>query len=228
MDSRLKTFEDFLASTSTKVPITDFIINFIIAAVLALLLNWIYIQYGRSLSNRKMFAKNFIMMTLITMLIISIVKSSLALSLGLVGALSIVRFRAAIKEPEELMYLFFAIAIGLGMGANQRVVTIVAFIMISLVIIFQGKLRWRAKPQNLHLTINASKNEGIDIENIVGQLENSCENLKLQRYDSNNDILEASFMIDFNNYNQFLSAKKSLESMGEKVNFTFLDNEGIF
>ena len=59
-----------------------------------------------------------------TMFIITVVKSSLALSLGLVGALSIVRFRAAIKEPEELTYLFFAISIGLGLGADQRVVTL--------------------------------------------------------------------------------------------------------
>ncbi len=56
------------------------------------------------------------MLTVITLLVISIVKSSLALSLGLVGALSIVRFRTAIKDPEELIYLFFSIAIGLGMG----------------------------------------------------------------------------------------------------------------
>ena len=48
------------------------------------------------------------------MLIITVVKTSLALSLGLVGALSIVRFRSAIKDPEELLYLFFSIAIGIG------------------------------------------------------------------------------------------------------------------
>jgi hypothetical protein len=62
------------------------------------------------------------MITMTTMLIITIVKASLALSLGLVGALSIVRFRAAIKEPEELAYLFLAIAIGLDFGAGQRVI----------------------------------------------------------------------------------------------------------
>lgn len=226
--NKLKAFEDFLTSTSTKVPVMDFVINFIIAVLLSLILNWIYVRYGRSLSNRKMFAKNFVLMTLITMLVISIVKSSLALSLGLVGALSIVRFRAAIKEPEELMYLFFAIAIGLGMGANQRVITIVAFIMISLIIIFQGKVLWRSKSQNLHLTISSSKLEEVDIENIVGLLEENCESLKLQRYDSDNKVMEASFLIDFNNYKQFLSAKQNLQSFKETINFTFLDNQDIF
>ncbi|MCI0696355.1 DUF4956 domain-containing protein [candidate division KSB1 bacterium] len=89
------------------------------SAVLAYLLSLVYAQYGHALSNRKMFARNFVMITMTTMLIITIVKASLALSLGLVGALSIVRFRAAIKEPEELAYLFLAIGIGLGFGADQ-------------------------------------------------------------------------------------------------------------
>ena len=73
------------------------------------------------------------------MLIITIVKSSLALSLGLVGALSIIRFRAAIKEPEELAYLFISISIGLGFGANQAIITTLAFIIIILVIILLKK-----------------------------------------------------------------------------------------
>ena len=62
------------------------------------------------------------------MIIITIVKSSIALSLGLVGALSIVRFRAAIKEPEELTFLFICIAIGVGLGAGQRNIIIIGSI----------------------------------------------------------------------------------------------------
>ena len=64
-----------------------------------------------------------------------IVKNSLALSLGLVGALSIVRFRAAIKEPEELVYLFLIIAIGLGCGSGQIKIIVVG-VLFSLIIIF--------------------------------------------------------------------------------------------
>lgn len=70
-----------------------------LAALLGLVLGEAYFRFG--LSNRRSFARNFLMLTVTTTLIISIVRSSLALSLGLVGALSIVRFRAAIKEPEE-------------------------------------------------------------------------------------------------------------------------------
>ena len=66
-------------------------------------------------------------------------KSSLALSLGLVGALSIVRFRAAIKEPEELVYLFLIIAIGLGCGANQLIITTIGIIFALVLIVVYSK-----------------------------------------------------------------------------------------
>ena len=100
-----------------------------------------------------MFAKNFVMMSMTTMFIITVVKSSLALSLGLVGALSIVRFRAAIKEPEELSYLFLTIAIGLGLGADQRLITIVAFIVIVAILWIRNVFHKSEINQNLHLTI---------------------------------------------------------------------------
>ena len=82
----------------------DFLVNLVLAAVLCTLLAWAYGRFGRSLSNRERFASNFVLLGITTMVIISIVKSSLALSLGLVGALSIVRFRSAIKDPEELTF----------------------------------------------------------------------------------------------------------------------------
>src|SRR5678815_2184209 len=105
-----------------------------IAALLGLIIGQVYIHFGTSLSNRKLFARNFLILVVTTTLIISIVRSSLALSLGLVGALSIVRFRAAIKEPEELAFLFLAISIGLGFGASQTLLTIVAFVIIVAII----------------------------------------------------------------------------------------------
>ena len=80
-----------------------------------------------------------------TMLIITIIQQSLALSLGLVGALSIVRFRAAIKEPEELSYLFLCIAMGLGFGANQRIISIISFVFISSIIWWKQSLPIRCR-----------------------------------------------------------------------------------
>ena len=85
---------------------------------------------SRALNDKDYFSDTFIPLAIITTLVITVIKFSLALSLGLVGALSIVRFRAAIKEPEELVYLFFIIAIGLANGANQFILSIIATLII--------------------------------------------------------------------------------------------------
>ena len=94
-------------------------IAIISATICSYLVKCTYDRYGRSLNNRTNFSNNFVLLCVVTTLVIIIVKHSLALSLGLVGALSIVRFRAAIKEPEELVYLFLVISLGLCFGANQ-------------------------------------------------------------------------------------------------------------
>jgi len=96
-----------------------------------------------------------------TCIVIMIVKSSLALSLGLVGALSIVRFRAAIKEPEELVYLFLIIAAGLGCGAGQLKITIVGIIFALLIIFVYSIFLKRIKIKNtdsLNLAIIINQN----------------------------------------------------------------------
>ena len=100
---------NFFVNQNVPIDISNFIISLLSATILCFLVQLFYIKYSSSLSNRKEFAKNFVILGVTTSIVIMIVKSSLALSLGLVGALSIVRFRAAIKEPEELVYLFLII-----------------------------------------------------------------------------------------------------------------------
>ena len=117
----------------------DFLSNLFVAVILGLILSKFYITYSNVISNRRSISNQLVLLAVITSLVISIVKSSLALSLGLVGALSIVRFRTAIKEPEELIYLFIAIAIGLGTGAGQKEIVIIAFIIILLIIYFLNR-----------------------------------------------------------------------------------------
>ena len=82
--------------------VTALLINLAIGAIISGALSWHFQRFGQTMSNRRSLAQVFPIIVLTTILVISIVKSSLALSLGLVGALSIVRFRTPIKEPEEL------------------------------------------------------------------------------------------------------------------------------
>ena len=130
-----KTNLDFFLNKNLQVDLEVFILNLVSAILLSFLVQLTYNQTSKTLSNSASFSRNFVILGLTTAIIITIVKSSLALSLGLVGALSIVRFRAAIKEPEELVFLFLIIAIGLGCGANQIKIT-AAGTLIAIGVIF--------------------------------------------------------------------------------------------
>jgi hypothetical protein len=166
---------DFFINENIQIDINSFIINILVSVILSLLIQLFYVKFSSTLSNRMDFSKNFVILGVTTCIIIVIVKNSLALSLGLVGALSIVRFRAAIKEPEELVYLFLVIAVGLGCGSGQIQVIIVG-ILISLLIIFVYYLFLRKKKINHSEIINL----GIIIEEEVkhDQITNIINELK--------------------------------------------------
>jgi hypothetical protein len=170
-----------------------------------------------------MFSKNFMLMTMTTMLIITIVKSSLALSLGLVGALSIVRFRSAIKEPEELSYIFLCISLGLGFGANQRVITIIAFIIISAVIVIKNFKKDHEPAQNSHIILTSNCPGKVSLEGIVEIFKKNVSRVNLIRFDETGDVLEASFLVEFENFKQLSNCRKEIQSLNDSIKFTFME-----
>ncbi|MCR9247427.1 MAG: DUF4956 domain-containing protein [bacterium] len=218
------------AGTAVAAPVEplDFVINLAIAGALAWLLGRVYVRCGTSLSNRSAFATNFVLLAMTTMLIISVVKSSLALSLGLVGALSVVRFRAAIKEPEELAYLFLTIAIGLGMGANQRVITPIAFVVIVGVLLARGRFRADAGNNDFCLTVTSSGPDRAKLEDVVGVLRQSTQALDLKRCDESQEALEACFLAEFENLEALERTKTELRKHDPAIAVALLDNRGIF
>ena len=188
----------------------------------------IYIKYGGALSNRRMFSKNFIILGMTTMLIITIVKSSLALSLGLVGALSIVRFRAAIKEPEELAYLFLIIAVGLGFGADQKIITIIAFLIIVTILYLNFKFSLNTKnEQAFNLTITIPQPDKNDLENIVEILHKHCNTVNLRRFDESNKILESVFFVEFDKFKSLSTTKNDIIAFNDLAEINFLDSSRI-
>ena len=202
--------------------LTDFLINIFITIVLAIIIGFVYSKYGNSLSNRKKLTHTFVMIAVTVMLVISIVKSSLALSLGLVGALSIVRFRTAIKEPEELVYFFIAITLGLGMGADQPVLTIAGAIIVILYIVISGfKSNSKTTYQNLILTISNSTDKALDEHQVIEILKKYCTKVELRRLDQTSDTTELSLHVEFKNVDRVLKAKEELQSNGD-IQFNFI------
>ena len=153
----------------------------ILAFLYGYLLSLVYIRFGRPLSSEKSFGQTFVLVAMTTMFIITVVKSSLALSLGLIGALSIVRFRTPIKEPEELSYLFVAVGIGLGLGANQFLITTVAFLIIIFAIIFLKRGSTNTSYENLYLTARSGEQDDNIVNKINEILLQHCDSIQLKR-----------------------------------------------
>ena len=220
--------EELFTSQADPLEMQTFLLNLVVAALLSFILSRVYIHWGSSLTNRRKFAANFMLMTLTTTFIILVVRSSVALSLGLVGALSIVRFRAAVKEPEELAYLFLAIGLGIGLGDNQRLITILAFAVSVVLLGLMKLLRQPHADINLHLSILSHNPQTLDMEEVMQTLKPFCTKIKLLRFDENEEILEMSFLVELRKVSDLNSARKALHGLSQKMEITFLDNKGIW
>jgi hypothetical protein len=222
---KIQTFEQFLATSSAQVSITSFIINLIVAAILASILGKVYVIYGKALSNRHMFSRSFLVLAMTIMVIITIVKSSLALSLGLVGALSIVRFRTAIKEPEELTYAFLAIAIGLGLGADQLVLTVIAFAMIISIIIIRDSFKRTKLTEFGNLRISGSV-ANVDLEKVTEILQSNAIGVTLKRLDESEGNIEALYSVVFDSFEDLIKTRKEISTLDSSIETSYFDNIG--
>ena len=137
--SQTITFNDIFKSKFTE-NITSFsLMDTVIAMVLAFLVGVFIFYVYKKTFNGVMYSTSFgvslIAMTLITTFVILAVTSNVVLSLGMVGALSIVRFRAAIKEPLDIAFLFWAIATGIVLGAGMIPLAVIGAILIGLIMV---------------------------------------------------------------------------------------------
>jgi len=224
-----KELELFGADGSAPFSLTGLLINLAIGLLLAIVVRWHFLRFGSTLSNRDELGGvlPFVLMT--TILIISVVKSSLALSLGLVGALSIVRFRTPIKEPEELAYLFISIAIGLGLGANQVLATVAAslFILGAMTVLKQYSAKNLGK--NLYLSVNLESVAATDnaLESINAVIGEHVTALDIRRLDQRSDGFDATYLLDITSSDDLLGLSKDLQNKHPGINITFLDQNGL-
>jgi len=221
MNKELEFLQELFTSEGASINILVFLVQLLVTTILSFIVGYFYIRFGNALSNRTALAKTFVLISLTTMLIISIVKSSLALSLGLVGALSIVRFRTAIKEPEELAYFFMVIAIGLGIGAGQFIVTALGTLGLCSIIFLMGLAKNKTITQNF--TVQLEQATKSDIESILNTLEAYSTQLTLHRLDDHPQQTSLSFSVSFSDIHKLLSTKEDLQKKYPTISFSFLE-----
>jgi uncharacterized membrane protein YhiD involved in acid resistance len=204
-------------------------LNLALAGLLAFILSLHFIHFGATFSNRAKFARVLPAIALTTTLVISVVKASLALSLGLVGALSIVRFRTPVKEPEELAYLFVAIAIGLGMGADQRVVTTIAIGLILLILAIRALLSRGSRYPNLYLNIEVPQGQdrpGL-LQEIIEVLLACVPSVDMRRFDVEKGALQATFYLECKDSATLVAVQKELTQRYPESTISFVEQSAM-
>lgn len=216
----------FSGTFETTLSLTGYILNIVICAIMLLILSFFYSRFGNSISNRGQLAKVLVIVGITTFVIITIVKSSLALSLGLVGALSIVRFRTAIKEPEELGYFFMAIAIGLGMAANQVVPTAIGFALLLLIIaLFKRNAFKSSITQNLLVSLDCTDEEKTAVtKELALQIQKNSSQLEIKRINATSGHLDVNFLVKVSSLNDLNAIQDGIRAINKEASVTFIDN----
>ena len=234
-DTNLKGLENFILNSAPDISYSNFVIAILISAFLAFIVKLAYIRISRTLNDREYFSDIFVPLAIITTLVITVIKFSLALSLGLVGALSIVRFRAAIKEPEELVYLFFIIGIGLANGANQFLVSVLATAITISILYFRKLYNDKIKVKNITasstniLQIQIKKGSN-NLEEIVDQFKNKVEYIKLKSLSSDENLIQYNFWFDINKkeFSSFIKKIEEISSKNKNVSIQIYSRSGIY
>tara|TARA_B100001142_G_C14222553_1_gene612158 strand:- start:431 stop:1126 length:696 start_codon:yes stop_codon:yes gene_type:complete len=198
------------------------LINLFLCMLLLSLVGWFYKKFSRSLGGKTHVGAILPLIGLTVFMVITVVKSSLALSLGLVGALSIVRFRTPIKEPEELGYLFLTIAVGLGFGAGFSTITIIITILILAYLFFVGTSRGTSKISGEYtLLIKLSQNKFNEASKII---EENVTAYKLIRTENSGQKINAYFNISVNEDFNFQDLIDKLNRSDDGIDFNLVES----
>lgn len=153
--------EEFTGTISTG----DLFLSLIIAFICAIFITYIYKKTYTGVSYTKSFVLSIILLAMVTSLVIRTINSNLALSLGMVGALSIVRFRTAVKDPVDTIFMFWAIAVGIMSGAGLYLITIIACALLGLFYLISYFKVFKPIEKYL-LVVNTNKKDSLEVAKI--------------------------------------------------------------
>lgn len=204
--------------------IFDIIGNTVISLICGLIISIVYRYTYRGPSYSVTFVNSLVMLTMITSVVILVIGNNLARAFGLVGAMSIIRFRTAVRDVQDIIFIFFALAMGMAAGVGLTVIAIVGTLFISFVMIMLVYTNFGA-PKKREYLLQVSYPSTPENEGEVGKvLKRYCKNLKLINLKNigYNEDIEAYYHIMLKN------PSKSKEFVNELNALQFLNNFNLY
>ena len=184
------TFNDIFKSSFLEsvmgFSLSEVLLAMLFAVIVGLFIFWVYKKTFTGILYSSGFALTLIGLTLVTTLVIIAVTSNVVLSLGMVGALSIVRFRTAIKEPMEIVFLFWSIAVGIVIGAGMIPLAVLGSVIIGIILLIFAN---RKNVENAYILVLNCENE--EAENTAAELlKNTVKKYRIKSKTVNADGIE--------------------------------------
>jgi len=207
------TFNDILSMASanmtaaSSLPWVAIIMNLTVSLFLGVLIALVYRKAFVGILFQKSFAVSLILVSLVTTMIIMVISGNLILSLGMVGALSIVRFRAAIKEPIDIVYMFWAVGVGIANGVGIFSISIFSSVFIALILLYLAK--FQSRPKSKLLVVKGPNSLGSAVcETISATYQNNSIQKSFSQDKSNFEaVFELNGRGDISETTQMISSK---------------------
>ncbi len=196
------------SQTITPASWLTILVSLVLAFAVGLFIAWIYRRNFRGVMYSNNFALTLVLMTLITCPVVMCIKESIQLSMGMVGALSIVRFRTAVKDPLDTAYMFWALTMGILLGAGQFFLTVLAVVGIGILITVVVNVQ--AKRMNSFLLVLRM---GDEAERAANQIVAGLRTQQLKSKTVSSNGIEATYEIRVDKPDALLNKLRSVQGV---------------
>ena len=183
---------EYLLETNTSVSVLQLCFSLLLAAVLSAFMYFVYRGTYRGTLYSKNFNVTLVLVALITTVVMIVIGTNLALSLGMVGSLSIIRFRTAVKEPRDIAFIFWAICIGIGCGSECYLVVAVASVILTALLLL-GNLDLYDSVS--YLLVVRGDCRRMDAKAVQGAVQANTRRCKLRMQSATDDLLETTYEV---------------------------------
>tara|TARA_B100001175_G_C19487150_1_gene630474 strand:- start:729 stop:1421 length:693 start_codon:yes stop_codon:yes gene_type:complete len=211
--SNTLSFSEIISASTSKLTtgqtltVSDILLGLFASLVCAFIISYSYKNAYQGVLYQKSFNLALILITLITTGVIMVISGNLILSLGMVGALSIVRFRSAIKDPLDIVFMFWAVFVGIANGVANLKVSFTTTIVIFIIMMIVKKLPLATK--SFLLIVKCKPEAEDELINIISE---NCKKYYLKSKNINNDQLE--LILEANINDEKTLSKKMLDYPG--------------
>ena len=207
-------FKSSFLENVTAVSITDMAIALVLSFCLGMFIFFVYKKTYSGVMFSQAFGGSLIAMTMITTMVILAVTSNVVLSLGMVGALSIVRFRTAIKEPMDIAFLFWAIAGGIVLAAGMIPLAVVGSIIIGVIMIVFCNWKSAQKP----FVAVVSCDNGETEKKVADYLKQNADKVSVKSKSAQKGNIELTYEVTLkNNDTDFITKLSEMDGVGSAV-----------